>query len=370
MKDNNGVNETYDVIVVGAGPSGSVCAHDCAREGLEVLLLERGTFPRDKPCGGAMYATILEKYPGLEGVADRRVQAVRTYLNHEPVATQRRDTLLFRRTRLDEHLARRAQGAGVHLLEGIDVRKVQVGSGSVTVTDVSGEEFRGSVLVDASGANGILFRDHKATAREALRYRIVSIVLEAPCPNSAIEERMGFDGPSGPTCYNAYLETGFVGYGWLFPKDGMMNAGMGTITELGHGLRERFSDFLERTGFIDLDRTSTMAFTIPTAVLPRLWLPRVLFVGDAGGFVDALTGGGLIHGIRSAEFAAGTAVNAVRTGDFSGTTMEDFERRCTQLRRNLGLRTTGLYLLAGAVRRGLDRPFAVRTLLRSVLTLV
>jgi flavin-dependent dehydrogenase len=147
-----------------------------------------------------------------------------------------------------------------------------------------------------------------------------------------------------------------------------MNAGIGTITELGHGLNERFRVFLERTGFDDLDRTGVRAYTIPVAVIPRLTLPRVLFVGDAGGFVDALTGGGLIHGMRSAENAAATAERVIATGDASRQALEDYEGRCVELRRALRLRTTGLYYFAGAVRRGLDRPFAVRTLLKSMLS--
>jgi geranylgeranyl reductase family protein len=361
--------ENHDVIVVGAGPSGSVCAHDCAVRGLDTLLLEKEAFPRDKPCGGAMAASILGTYPELERVADRRVSCVRTHLNYEPVVTQPKDTLLFRRTRLDEHLARRAARAGADLRDGTAVGRVVLEDGGVTVITDDGERMRGTLLVDASGANGRLFRLHKARAKETLRYRIVSIVVEAPCPNEVMEERLGFDPSRGRSFYNAYLETGFVGYGWLFPKDGLMNAGMGTITELGQGLKGQFETFLERTGFDDLDRSFVRGFTIPVAVIPQLSLPRVLFVGDAGGFVDALTGGGLVHGIRSAEHAAATAEMAVRTGDATRAIMEDYEARCSELRRTLRLRTTGLYYFAGAVRRGLDRPIAVKTLLRSVLSL-
>jgi digeranylgeranylglycerophospholipid reductase len=317
-----------------------------------------------------MAASNLETYPELERVADRRVRCVRTHLNYEPVVARPKDTLLFRRTRLDEHLARRAEAAGVDLREATEVSDVGVDDAGVTVSTGDGRRMRCALLVDASGANGKLFHQHKARAKETLRYRIVSIVLEASCPNGVMEDRLGFDPERGRSFYNAYLETGFVGYGWLFPKDGMMNAGMGTITELGHGLKEHFETFLERTGFDDLDRTRIRAFTIPVTVIPRLTLPRVLFVGDAGGFVDALTGGGLVHGIQSAEHAADTAEMAVETGDATRAILEDYEARCTELRRALRLRTRGLYYFAGAVRRGLDRPFAVKTLLRSMLSLV
>ncbi|UCC92729.1 MAG: hypothetical protein JSW25_08705, partial [Thermoplasmata archaeon] len=225
-----------------------------------------------------------------------------------------------------------------------------------------------SLVVDASGANGTLFREHKALENRSLRYRIVSVVLEAPCPNDVMAQRLGCDDNIDRSCYNTYLETGFIGYGWLFPKDGMMNAGLGTITGRGNGLKERFLTFLERTGFGDLDRTRITAFTIPTSMLSRLWLPRVLFIGDAGGFANALTGGGLGDGISSGEKAAITAQEAVEADDFSGATLEAFERRCRGTRRYLNLRTVALYFLAGAVKRGLDRPFAVKMLLRNMVS--
>ncbi|NIP34167.1 MAG: hypothetical protein GWN18_04485, partial [Thermoplasmata archaeon] len=116
---------------------------------MATLLLERERFPRDKPCGGAMYATVLDRYPELEAVADRRVAAVRTHLNYEQVVTRPKDTLLFRRTRLDEHLARRAEAAGVDLRDGVNVRRIDFGPDGVTVGDGMGKEFRGSLLVDA-----------------------------------------------------------------------------------------------------------------------------------------------------------------------------------------------------------------------------
>ncbi len=356
----------FDVIVVGAGPAGSVCAHDCAKLGLDTLLLERSTFPRDKPCGGMADESILELVPGLAAIVSRRVTHGRTFLNGEPVCEHPSPNLLFTRTVLDEHLARRAQRAGADLREGVQVRKVSVDRQGVTVTCSDGTTLGADLLVDATGARASLFDEHKRSVRDRLDYKVVSLVLEAPCPDHVLEERLSFDPARGRSYYNAYLETGFVGYGWLFPKEGMLNAGLGTITTLGQGLHHRFAAFLQRTGFGDLDTDWVSAGVIPVAMLPQLWLPRVMFVGDAGGFVNPLTGGGLVHGMRSGALAALTASEAVDAGVFDGRTLEAYEHRCGQMRRELGLRTTALYYLAGAVKRRLDRPFAVRLLLRTL----
>lgn len=356
----------FDVIVVGAGPAGSVCAHDCVRSGVDTLLLERSTFPRDKPCGGMVDESLLQAIPGLEGIVSRRVTHGRTFLNGEPIYVRPSPNLLFTRRSLDEHLALRAEAAGAELRQGVHVRSVAIDRQGVTVTCSDGTVLHADLLVDATGAKAGLFDDHKRSMRDRLDYKVVSLVLEAPCPNDVMEERLDFDTARGRSFYNAYLETGFVGYGWVFPKDGLVNVGLGTITTMGQGLHERFEAFLHQAGFGDLDPSKVRAGFIPVTMLPQLWLPRVMFVGDAGGFVNPLTGGGLAYGMRSGAFGALTAREAVEAGVFDGSTLEAYDHRCAQMRRELGLRTTALYYLAGAVKRHLDRPFAVRLLLRTL----
>jgi flavin-dependent dehydrogenase len=310
--------------------------------------------------------SILERLPELEGLAVRRTRFTRLHLNNQLIDERENPNLLFIRRDLDAYLARRARKAGVDLRDDHKVIDATVHDTGVTVTCKDGEVFEGRMLVDASGAKGRLFARHKEMAYNRLYYKVVSLVLEAPCPNEVIERRMGFDVQRDLTYYDAHLMTGFIGYGWVFPKDGMVNVGLGTITPEGHRLKGMFDGFLEMTGFQDLDRSNLRAGLIPAALLSRLWLPRVLFVGDAGGFVNALTGGGIMYGICSGEIAAATAREAVRTDDFSGNTLRAFEVRSARIRRELNLRTMALYYLAGAVKRGLDQPFVVRPLLRTL----
>lgn len=357
----------YDVVVVGAGPAGSVCAHDCARHGLDTLLLEKEEFPRGKPCGGALPMDIVKSHPDLEPMISRRTTWTRMLLNYETIVEHQGERAMFTRVDLDEFLARKAENAGVELQDGQVAASIDVTGEEVAVRTDRGATHRCRLVVDATGAKGTFFHEHKQRAKERLTYKVVSMVLEAPCPNDVIDRRLENDHEKDRDFYNAYLMTGFMGYGWVFPKDGLVNVGLGTVTTHSNGLKDHFLEFLKRIGFDDLDRSSLTAGLIPVVLLPQLWLPRVLFVGDAGGFVNALTGSGICYGMCSGENAALVAKEAVDADDFGSAVLSKYDHACADIRRELSFRTTALYYLAGAVKRGLDRPRAVRLLVRTML---
>jgi geranylgeranyl reductase family protein len=355
----------YDVIVVGAGPAGACAAQGCVEAGLSTLVLERERLPRDKPCGGMIDISADQIYPEMEPVIERRTLLSRTFLNYEEIEEHMNRNIMILRTTFDEFFARRAQKAGADLREEHDVKTIDISDGGVRVSCVDDQEFTGKLLIDASGAKGRFYQEHKRQVERTIPYKIVSMVLEAPCPNDVMEERLRFEPEHDITYFNSYIMTGFVGYGWLFPKDGRMNAGLGTITTRSAGLKPMFRDFLERSGFGDLDFSMATAGLIPVMVLPQLWLPRVLFVGDAGGFVDPLTGGGILLGMSSGEKAAETAKEAVDSDDFTGRTLRSYEERVKHIRKELYFKTRALKWVAAGVGMGLDNPKIVRWVLKT-----
>src|SRR6267142_7251141 len=115
----------FDVAVVGAGPAGSVTAYRLATAGARVLLVDRGVFPRDKPCGGGVTMRAARLLPfSIEPVVEDRIERVECRLAYGPRferRTRRPLALMTQRKRLDHFLLEKAAAAGAEVREGVKV---------------------------------------------------------------------------------------------------------------------------------------------------------------------------------------------------------------------------------------------------------
>ena len=130
--------KVYEVVVAGAGPSGSMAARLLAERGAKVLLLDKQRFPRDKPCGGGVTlraASIQEV--DLSPVIERTIYGARFSLRLGEAFDRRFDaplTYMTQRSRLDHYLVERAQESGAEFRDGQRVRHVmRQGDGSFEV---------------------------------------------------------------------------------------------------------------------------------------------------------------------------------------------------------------------------------------------
>jgi flavin-dependent dehydrogenase len=132
----------YDAIVVGAGPAGSTLARVLARSGVRVLLLDRASFPRDKPCGGGVSlraASLLGL--DLSSVTEQTIFDVRVSYRLGKVFRHRYPQPLVymtQRCRLDAFLVEQAAAAGAEFHDGEPVRAVEVSERRVTVRTEKG----------------------------------------------------------------------------------------------------------------------------------------------------------------------------------------------------------------------------------------
>ncbi|MHA2042961.1 MAG: NAD(P)/FAD-dependent oxidoreductase [Candidatus Thorarchaeota archaeon] len=154
---------SYDVIVVGAGPAGSITAHDCAKAGLKTLLLEKSKHPREKPCGGAVMYRGLHILRGRlpAGLVERRIHGLRFILpSGEGVefSSKKLIGITAFRERFDEFLAQRAADAGADLREMTKVRHASTGPDGVSVFTANGKEINAQYLVGADGVNSVVAR--------------------------------------------------------------------------------------------------------------------------------------------------------------------------------------------------------------------
>ena len=291
----------FDAIVVGAGPAGSATAIRLARGGANVLLLDRARFPRDKPCGGGVTGRAARELPvDVTPVVEDVVHEVEVRLRYRSRFVRRSDAplvLMTQRRRLDAFLGEQAAEAGADFRDGITVGGLAIGPDGVELT-AGGERVRGDVLVCADGVNG-------TTARAAGLGRgiVYGIALEGNGPL-----RPGQRG-------RATVEVGVVpgGYGWVFPKDGHANYGVGGWAAEGPRLREHLRRLCEAHG-VDVDAlTDVRGRRLPMRRTEAAASGRVLLVGDAAGLVDPLSGDGIHEALLSARLAA----EAILDGDLA-----------------------------------------------------
>jgi geranylgeranyl reductase family protein len=332
----------FDVVVVGAGPAGSALAVHLARDGYSVLLLEKGRFPRDKVCGDLVSAKGLKLladigcYGEIEGRSYCPIQRALVYLESELLVDGAIPQLpehppfghAIPRLELDDLIFRAALAAGAEAVEGCTVLSYERGRSLVTIdADVDGarRQFMSRTIVGADGAGSIVARCAGLEMRDA---RHVQLAMRAYCHGLTLEHAILF-----------FTEDFFPGYGWVFPvRSGLANIGVGMVKESAKkdGLRLRlFFDRLtelvrtvaDREG-ADFEITRPQGWPINTyGGARRNYFDAGLLVGDAGCFVDPISGEGIPLALESAAMAAATLRLAFTKGEFGAETMADFEQR-------------------------------------------
>ena len=367
-----------DVIVVGAGPSGSTTAYYLAQAGLDVLLLEKSRFPREKVCGDgltprgvkalvAMGISVSEQDGWVRNKGLRVIGAgKRMELPWPELSSYPGYGLVRPRTDLDQMLARRAQQAGARLLEG------------VTVT--------GPVRDDRTG------RITGVTARAAdtgdERTYTSRVIVAADGNSSRLSVAMGLrkrdDRPLGvavrtyyqsPRHDDDYLESWLdlwdgdrllPGYGWIFGMgDGTSNVGLGllnTSAAFGHTdyhalLRKWLEGMPAEWGFTEENRTQP----IRGAALPMgfnrtpHYYQGLLLVGDAGGMVNPFNGEGIAYAMESGEILARTIAQALARARRAET-----ERVLAGYPRALSEAYGGYYAVGRVFVKAIGRPGLMR----------
>jgi geranylgeranyl reductase family protein len=325
-----------DVIVVGAGPAGATTAFYLAQSGLDVLLLEKSRFPREKVCGDGLTPRAVKSLVAVGikvGEQDGWVRnkglrvigaGMRLEMPWPELSSYPGYGLVRTRHDMDEALARRAQQAGARLHEG------------VTVTGPVRHERTGRIT-------GVVARPEGGDER---RYA-ARVVVAADGNSSRLSVAMGLrkrdDRPLGvavrtyyksPRHDDDYLESWLdlwdgdrllPGYGWIFGMgDGTSNVGLGllnTSAAFGHTdyhalLRKWLKGMPAEWGFTEENRTAP----VRGAALPMgfnrtpQYHQGLLLAGDAAGMVNPFNGEGIAYAMESGEILARTITQALGRG--------------------------------------------------------
>ena len=289
---------TYDIIVAGAGPAGCTAGLELARQGYEVLILEKEVFPREKLCAGGLPRKVL-RFVDLENkdVIEDRVRQVEFSLQPDRrfvLRSKRPLIYTVRRDRFDQLLLQMAREQGCLIREGEAVRRLDLRRDRVTVR-TNAAEYQGRVLVGADGVAGAVRR---LAGFQSRRHLIATLQTHL-----ALDETMRrrFQG-------RIWIGFGWVprGYAWIFPRRDRLVVGMGAASSRRRGplMKRAFQNLLRQ---LPCRPEDVEIRSHPISIYGRrrsLVRGPVLLTGEAGGLVHPVTAEGIYYAMKSARLAA------------------------------------------------------------------
>ncbi|MHB1011278.1 MAG: geranylgeranyl reductase family protein [Propionibacteriaceae bacterium] len=342
-------SDDADVIVVGAGPAGSAAAYYCASAGLNVLLLDKAAFPRDKVCGDgltpravkelvAMGLPIREEDGWIRNAGLRVIGGGhRLELPWPELSSYPSFGLAKTRMTFDHLLAEHARAAGAKLIERTNVTGPLVDDRTGRVVGVTarpvdddgrrtGDEvtYRAPVVIAADGVSSRLAtalgieKRHDRPMGVAVRTYFTTPRHQDPWMESHLEL---WDGPPGRSNL-------MPGYGWIFALgDGTANVGLGSVSSTAAATKIDYKSLFatwmanapaewEFTPENQLGPVRGAALPMGFNRLP-LYARGLMLVGDAGGMVSPFNGEGIAYGIMAGRIAAQAVAQAAARGTAS-----------------------------------------------------
>ena len=322
----------YDVVVIGAGPGGATVSRSMAKLGLDVCMIDKATFPRDKPCGGGFSRAIIDEFAYLKPRASDFLKGIaRVGVLHSPnrqiVLEGRVEMAVALRTDFDNVLLDEAISAGALSLTGTRAKKVVIKDDGVTVELAGGESVRGRVVVGADGVTSMVARETQLNRRWPSASITACRVCEVPATTQEILDRYTSD-----LKYHFFANLGGQpGYGWIFPKQETINIGLGIVGTHAQGLPhvfETFVRFLKRRDLLPerSDLSAAKGALVPTAgPIKQTVTNRCILLGDSAGHVSPLTGGGIAYAMKAARFAAYVIAKAIECETLDARTLGRYQ---------------------------------------------
>ena len=318
--------ESCDVLIVGGGPAGSTLAWKLKAAGLDVLILDKKTFPRDKTCAGWITPAVIDtlKLDTADYARGRVFQPIRRFvtgtIGGREVHTKYDSTVSYgiRRFEFDDYLLNRC---GARLVLGEPLKSLKhegdgwVVNGKLHAPLVVGAGGHFCPVARYLGAN--LGADEQIIAAQEIEFEM-SAAQQQVC-------KVAEDRPE------LYFCDDLKGYGWIFRKGNFLNIGLGR--EDNHKLSEHvaaFCDGLKAQGRIPSDTPTKFhghAYLLYPHAPRQLVDDGLLLIGDAAGLAYPQSGEGIRPAIESAILAADTVLAAHR--DYRRARLEPYVAQMT-----------------------------------------
>lgn len=306
--------EHCDVLIVGGGPAGSSCARQLRQAGLDVLVLDKSRFPRDKVCAGWITPPVLDEL-GIDRTdyaRERVLQPITGFrlglIGAAPLDTDYARIVSYgiRRCEFDHYLLQRG---GARLSLGEALQSIERRPGGWLIN----QRIETALLI---GAGGHFCPVARYLGADVGRRELSVTAREIEFPMSAAQQRSCRVAPQRP---ELYFCADLKGYGWVFHKGAYLNIGLGR--EDPQRLAEHsaaFLDWLKATERIPADSPAVLhghAYLLYGHSPRKLIDDGVLLIGDAAGLAYAQSGEGIRPAIESGLLAAAAVLAAA--GDYS-----------------------------------------------------
>jgi electron transfer flavoprotein-quinone oxidoreductase len=352
--------ERFDAIVVGAGLAGCAAAYTIAKDGLQVVLAERGSQPGTKTVsGGLLYSHALSRmFPKfweeepcpVERAIDRNVLSFLTPTRAASVDFFDADfsrppfnSFSVLRSRLDPWLASKAEAAGAVPVYGIKIDALVKEDHRVVGIKAGDDEIRADVVVLAEGSNAILSRGSVPHPRPDAKIVGVGVKQVLGLPPGEVERRFQLRGNAGTQYSTIGFPPEVEGGGFLYTNRETLSIGlilgMDSLIRKGVSMFEVLEEYKQHPLISRLIDGGTLLEYSGCFVeeggwdrLPLLLGDGYLVAGSAAGFFlnTGFTLRGMDFAIESGRLAGETAIRAIRSKDLSSTSLSTYRTALEQ----------------------------------------
>lgn len=320
-------SEACEVLIVGGGPAGATCARALAQAGLDVMIMDKSAFPRDKVCAGWVTPPVLETLQ-IDPAAYARQATLQAISSFRVgfIAGEARDadypevvSYGMRRCEFDHYLLQRA---GARRLRHETLRSLTRVAGHWRVND----HIDAQLLI---GAGGHFCPVARYLGADVGSSEIAVKAREIELPLSAAQQAQCAVAAHRP---ELYFCPDLKGYGWIFRKGNYLNIGLGR--EDSRRLAEHsatFMTWLKATGRIPDDIPDAFkghAYLLYSHGQRKLFDEGVLLVGDAAGLAYPQSGEGIRPAVESGLLAAATVIAA--RGDYRAASLAAYRQRLNE----------------------------------------
>jgi geranylgeranyl reductase family protein len=297
--------QDYDIIVIGAGPGGSIAGKVASENGYSTCILEKELLNEEgryKACGGAIAWELVEEIDYPENKISRVIESLELHhVDGEEFSKKGKGAVVWRSI-FDKFLTNMAVDSGAVLKEKealVNLKKEEDHYRLFTKNDTYTSKY--IIAADGVASQTLKLLNWPYFESENI---ILTITREMKTTKSYIDQILGGD--------TVHLFFGIenlipIGYAWLFPKKDHITVGWGNQINLIKNSREEFNKFTSlpfvkhalKNSFEEIFQPHL----IPVGLRPTLFEDNVFAVGDAGGIVDPISGKGIPYAMMSGQFA-------------------------------------------------------------------